>query len=50
MRKELSAAIGKGGAPTRDKLLRQQDLALYLENLLQTPHLLFEHNRWCILS
>ncbi|KAJ7756409.1 cytochrome P450 [Mycena maculata] len=48
MRKELSAAVGKGGASSRDKLLRRQDLGTYLSNLLQTPDLLFEHNRWLI--
>ncbi|KAJ7154765.1 cytochrome P450 [Mycena filopes] len=48
MRKELSAAVGKGGAPSRDKSLRRQDLGLYLSNLLQTPDLFFKHNRWLI--
>ncbi|KAJ7142152.1 cytochrome P450 [Mycena crocata] len=48
MRKEMSSAVGKAAAPTRDKLLRRQNLGLYLSNLLQTPNLLFQHNRWLI--
>jgi hypothetical protein len=48
MRKELSAAVGKGGAPTRDKHLHQRNLGLYLSNLLRTPDHLFMHNRWYV--
>ncbi|KAF7330982.1 Cytochrome P450 [Mycena venus] len=48
MRKELGAAVGKGSALSRNKLLRHQELGRYLSNLLETPSLLFEHNRWLI--
>lgn len=48
MRRELNTAVGKGGAVTRDRLMQRQDLGLYLTNLLKTPDLLFEHNRWYI--
>jgi hypothetical protein len=47
MRKELTAAVGKTGAARRNSLLRRQYLGLYLSNLLLTPNLLFQHNRWC---
>jgi hypothetical protein len=48
MRKELSAAVGKPSASTRDKLLHRQDLGLYLSNIVKTPDLLWEHNRWYV--
>ncbi|KAF9445165.1 cytochrome P450 [Macrolepiota fuliginosa MF-IS2] len=48
MRKALSAAIGKSAATNRDRLLRRQDLGLYLKNISGTPHLVYEHSRWVI--
>jgi len=48
MRREINLAVGKSHAASRDKLLHRQDLGQYMLNLLSTPDLLFEHNRWLI--
>ena len=49
MRKALSFGIGKSAAASRDRLIRRQDLSLYLKNIRETPDLLWEHSRWYVL-